>query len=80
MQGLKFVDAPKFGRIVVVGGATSKAIPLKPAYFDPISCPSLHFIGHLSTLQFWPHDLRCNLRSFCHPNYAIDELTMPTFV
>jgi hypothetical protein len=52
MQGLKFVDAPKFGRIVVVGGATSKAIPLKPAYFDPISCPSLHFIGYLSTLQF----------------------------
>ncbi|CAK9232699.1 unnamed protein product [Sphagnum jensenii] len=44
-KGLKFVDAPKFGRIVVVGGATSKAIPLKPAYFDPISCPSLHFIG-----------------------------------
>jgi hypothetical protein len=80
MQGLKFVDAPKFGRIVVVGGATSKAIPLKLAYFDPISCPSLHFIGHLSTLQIWPHDLGCDLLPFCHPTYAIDELTMSTLV
>ncbi|KAG6549098.1 hypothetical protein Mapa_009324 [Marchantia paleacea] len=44
-KGLALPDVPRFTFIVLIGGCRSKALVLRPAYFDPILTPSLHFIG-----------------------------------
>lgn len=41
--------------VVVLGGACSQILRLKPAYYDLIECPSLHIIGnvHSFKVQFY---------------------------
>ncbi|KAL2649722.1 hypothetical protein R1flu_017850 [Riccia fluitans] len=44
-KGLTFRDLDTFRFVVLIGGCKSKALFFKPAYFDPITISSLHFIG-----------------------------------
>ncbi|KAG0579943.1 hypothetical protein KC19_4G136600 [Ceratodon purpureus] len=44
-KDLRLFDTPRIRLVVVLGGACSKILRLKPAYYDPIRCPSLHIIG-----------------------------------